>query len=272
MFHIDTMGELVSEIGLAGFGRKYFEFANQVLGIAQCTAFAFSDAHAPCSLVLEGACADQRDFARTLGSAYVAGEFRQDPNIQNRPSHEPVIYASNASAVADSGYRRRFYEEPNLEHELVILGEAGDAMLYTSFYRSAGSSAFAPGEMEAVRLFAGFTLRALKRHLELQGDPAGWAGPSAEGRPDQAVILKHLAAVLVAEGHGLSPREAEVCASIVLGYGTLAISLNLGISENTVATHRKRAYAKLGVSSQNELFTRYFKTVSRLQGGALGTH
>jgi DNA-binding CsgD family transcriptional regulator len=53
----------------------------------------------------------------------------------------------------------------------------------------------------------------------------------------------------------LTRREAEVCTGIVLGYTILGLSMNLGISVNTVATHRKRAYAKLRISSQNELFT-----------------
>jgi DNA-binding CsgD family transcriptional regulator len=67
--------------------------------------------------------------------------------------------------------------------------------------------------------------------------------------------------------YGLSPREAEVCAHIVLGYSTLAIGLNLGVSVNTVATHRKRAYLKLGVCSQNVLFERYFRLVNTLAAG-----
>jgi DNA-binding CsgD family transcriptional regulator len=37
--------------------------------------------------------------------------------------------------------------------------------------------------------------------------------------------------------------------------------MHLGISVNTVTTHRKRAYAKLRVGSQNELFERYFTAV-----------
>lgn len=32
-----------------------------------------------------------------------------------------------------------------------------------------------------------------------------------------------------------------------------AIALTLGIRRNTVLTYRKRAYARLGISSQNEL-------------------
>jgi len=79
----------------------------------------------------------------------------------------------------------------------------------------------------------------------------------------RAELLAHLREVLLAERCSLSPREAGVCAGIILGYTTLGISLNFGISLSTVATHRKRAYRKLGICSQNELFSRYFETVNQ---------
>ena len=72
--------------------------------------------------------------------------------------------------------------------------------------------------------------------------------------------------VLFNSGYGLTPREAEVCASIVLGWTVRGASSRLQISMHTVATHRKRAYSKLGIGSQNELFARYFESLSSLHG------
>jgi DNA-binding CsgD family transcriptional regulator len=42
----------------------------------------------------------------------------------------------------------------------------------------------------------------------------------------------------------LSEREIEICSEIVLGRTPEAIASKLGVSINTVLTHRKRAYAK----------------------------
>jgi len=52
----------------------------------------------------------------------------------------------------------------------------------------------------------------------------------------------------------LSSREAAICARIVTGYSNEAIALDLGISFHSVRTYRRRAYEKLNVTSQNELF------------------
>ena len=56
----------------------------------------------------------------------------------------------------------------------------------------------------------------------------------------------------------LSPREIEVCVRIMLGITSEGIGIDLGISRNTVLTYRKRAYARLNISSQNQLFRLLF--------------
>lgn len=51
--------------------------------------------------------------------------------------------------------------------------------------------------------------------------------------------------------------------AIACGNSTEGISLALGISKNTVSTHRKRAYSRLGISSQAEIFARFCQCVGR---------
>jgi DNA-binding CsgD family transcriptional regulator len=52
----------------------------------------------------------------------------------------------------------------------------------------------------------------------------------------------------------LTPREKEICLRILSGYSSQAISAELGVSLHSTLTYRKRAYEKIGISSQNELF------------------
>jgi DNA-binding NarL/FixJ family response regulator len=54
---------------------------------------------------------------------------------------------------------------------------------------------------------------------------------------------------------GLSPREAEVIAIAAKGCGNREIGQRLGISENSVKIHLKRAYFKLGASDRAEAVT-----------------
>ena len=56
-----------------------------------------------------------------------------------------------------------------------------------------------------------------------------------------------------ADAHGLSKREREVLELLVEGRTATYIAERQFVSPNTVRTHIKRIYAKMGVSSRQEL-------------------
>lgn len=51
----------------------------------------------------------------------------------------------------------------------------------------------------------------------------------------------------------LTPREREVVCLVACGYTSKDVGLSLGISENTVESHRRRIMSKLGIASVAEL-------------------
>ncbi len=57
----------------------------------------------------------------------------------------------------------------------------------------------------------------------------------------------------LAEEYGISPREKEVLFYLGRGYNHGYIAKKLFVSENTVRTHVRHIYGKLGVSSREEL-------------------
>ena len=59
----------------------------------------------------------------------------------------------------------------------------------------------------------------------------------------------------------LSVRECEVVRMILHGHSSESICFNLGISLGTVKTHRKNAYAKLGITSQSELLSLFLQSL-----------
>lgn len=58
----------------------------------------------------------------------------------------------------------------------------------------------------------------------------------------------------------LTAREIEVVRLSLSGFSTRAIAERLAISFETVRAHKKHTYAKLGVSSQSELFALFYET------------
>ena len=273
---VDRVGGLISSIGSPAFGAQYFDLFSAGLSIDQCTVFAFRGSQPPDPLVLEGKSQQMREIAHALAMEYMAGAFTRGPNVHlGQKLQTPTVHCLRADQVPDRTYRLRFYDQPCLAHELVGLGQADDVLYYSSFYRTDRRAAFKSSELEMMTGMANLALKALHRHLELLGGSglqswkAASLGNNTTGADRRREMAAHLRDVLLAEPYARSQREAEVCAGIILGYTTLGISLNFGISVNTVATHRKRAYRKLGVCSQNELFSRYFQVVNHRPGSVL---
>ncbi len=63
--------------------------------------------------------------------------------------------------------------------------------------------------------------------------------------------------------YGLSERESEVLRNILKGYSNKQLRERLFISENTVKTHLKAIYQKLGISSREELFNLIKNQISK---------
>lgn len=55
----------------------------------------------------------------------------------------------------------------------------------------------------------------------------------------------------------LTPREREIVGFILKGHSAEATGQALGVASGTVRIHRRNIYAKLGISSQRELFARF---------------
>jgi DNA-binding CsgD family transcriptional regulator len=71
-----------------------------------------------------------------------------------------------------------------------------------------------------------------------------------EGRPTNKELPR------AGSEKALSPRELQIARHLAEGYTTLNIAAILGVSPNTVRTHIRRAYTKLGVCSRIELLRR----------------
>jgi len=67
-------------------------------------------------------------------------------------------------------------------------------------------------------------------------------------------------------------REVQVCSRAIFGMSSLDISAELGISRETIATYRKRAYSRLGIATQRELLLWYLMLWGEVRGKYLAGH
>ncbi|WP_080799367.1 response regulator transcription factor [Arabiibacter massiliensis] len=83
------------------------------------------------------------------------------------------------------------------------------------------------------------------------GGPERFAAPSQDEGTRRAATARAMRGL--AERHGLTAREEEVCSLLASGRSRPYIRELLCVSKNTVDSHVKHAYAKLGVHSNQEL-------------------
>lgn len=181
------------------------------------------------------------DAARLAGDYALRGWFRADPNLPAIRAAGPVprvLPEGPAGGAYGGDYRARFFGSCGIVDKVSLAVRAPDGMrLYANFHRLADSGRF-PAALRAALVSAGGVLSAaILRDRAIRGAGVG----SATGLD------------------GLTRREAEVCRGILAGLTTEAIALTLGVSRNTVLTLRRRAYARLGVCSQAELFRRAYR-------------
>jgi DNA-binding CsgD family transcriptional regulator len=145
--------------------------------------------------------------------------------------------------IADTEYSQKFFIEPGIAGKICVILRRPDDAICLSLYRDCCEGSFDDEDLRRIDMIKSPLAAAFERHLDLK--------PKRD-MPTPA----QMAALLQGgeSGPALSEREAAVCVGIVTGHSNEAIALHLDLSINSVRTYRRRAYAKLQITSQNELF------------------
>jgi DNA-binding NarL/FixJ family response regulator len=146
---------------------------------------------------------------------------------------------TSASEIDHANYRTHCYTSAGLEDRISLSEARNGRTLRVNLYRYRGKAFCSE---DAARIFdsAKLLLALIRRHDQEASAPALDSSDHCRMR-------------LAAIAPSLPARELDVCTSIVNGVTSEGIALALNVSINTVFTYRKRAYARLGISSQNEL-------------------
>jgi DNA-binding CsgD family transcriptional regulator len=259
---VGAFGRLVGRLGHEDFGDEFYTFFAERLGIDSCTVFKFGAEQTPTCVVANGGLdtsgRERTKIARDVAADYTAEGYRHCPHISlfRAVSDRPVTLLYNPDVLSSRDYRRRYYVRPDVAHELLLAERVKGSLFYVGLYRGQGGR-FSQSAADRLGVYAPFILNCLVRHCEVLEalHPKALASRTTNARIRE--MIPSLRETLLEDSGQLTLREAEVCAWIMVGFCAASIAAGLGISVDTVKTHRKRAYAKLGICSQNELFTRY---------------
>ncbi|HEY6870473.1 MAG TPA: helix-turn-helix transcriptional regulator [Novosphingobium sp.] len=146
--------------------------------------------------------------------------------------------------------------ESALEHyeiadRVVVCGQKAEDFYAVAALRSKDTGEFADEQLKTLAHTADVLIAVCAKHAAMHWDKDKAAA--------QFGSVEKIEKNLRRSDWGLSERELQVSARILFGISAYGIALDLGLGEETVATYRKRLYARLRLGGRHELLQRYLK-------------
>ena len=256
---LDRLGQTVDAIGAGDFAPRLAATLRVLAPYSFTVVFGYRGQARPIDL-FDDFPADKRSIFVT---DYQDGPYLLDPFFLAATAPvDPGLYRMRDLApdrFYQGEYFRNYYVRTGLAEEIGYFTDVGGgATVVVSLMRS--DRPFTGREFRLLENVGAPLQAAIRRH---------WSGLSgAFERPDArgagGIDGGRIAQSLAAFGQGiLTAREREVAEYTLKGHSAEAVGRVLGISAGTVRIHRRNIYAKLRISSQGELFSRFMATLDR---------
>jgi DNA-binding CsgD family transcriptional regulator len=233
----------VLAIGRPGFPQALIGTLRRLANVGHCMVFSLKEEGATRCLLDIGNIPIGGDLGVAYSEHFHAADPNRDAILSEARSAAPIVLPIFARRMYSDSYRKLFFDDSGIVDKFATAIWVEGACFYVNFYRIRSQGRFAPEEVHRLKKVAPAVSALVARHFQDESAP--------HLDPEQS-----LARVLATSPpfDGLTGRERDVCRRILLGLSSEAISAELGISLHSTLTYRKRAYEKLGISSQNELF------------------
>lgn len=235
-----ALADLVAAIGSGEFAARFLAAMRALTGAELCSVFRRDGAGPAALLFAQGDPAQLPDFPLRASRDYAGGFWRSDAQLSRlarRQPSSPVIVRRHASEIADPAYRAACYERAGVTERLSVVWPG----FIANGYRTAAAAPFTAEDIHRLELHAGLLFAALTQHVR--------AGAATGHLFDEAALVERLLGL----DCGLSPREAEIAAALILGETQERIAAAKQLSITTIITYRRRAYSKLGVADRRDL-------------------
>lgn len=197
---------------------------------------------------------------------YYSGAYLLDPFCMAvEEGLAPGFYHLSEIAPDDfyqSDYYRTYYKEASLVDDAYFVIELKDGIkLSIALGRQGEHPPFSAQDLDYLRLINPVIQKAAQRHWNHIWDQQSPPAPASYDLRDQ------IKAAFDNFGRSvLTERERDVAHLLLRGHSAKSAGQKLGISPDTVQTHRKHLYAKLDLTSQSELFSLFIAAVSNASG------
>jgi DNA-binding CsgD family transcriptional regulator len=247
-----ALADLVGAIGTADFPARFHRAFSGLARIDLCSAF-LRDRREPLRLLFaEGEHPAIPGFSLRASLDYSRAFWRSDRRLTalaRQPRKAPIVVRTAATDIADPAWRAACYESADVAERISIVA-SGPPAIIANGYRFSGGDGPGPADIERLDRYAPLFVAALERHAR--------AGAATRPMLNEA----ELAQSLMALRYGLSTREAEISAAMMLGETQDEIASRKRLSYGSVVTYRRRAYGKLGISNRRGLLRLHLRLMA----------
>ena len=263
-----SLGEIIDGLESEQFLEHFIERFGRLVAFDLATIFVYRGRSRPLvvydNFQLAGA---RRGIAAYVESSYVLNPFYQaylkgiGPGVYRIRDLAPDAffeseyyksYRALPRASEEIGFITDGWPE-GMEEALIVFALDDGEIAELGIYRDLAGGGFSDGELARIAAVEPALGAVFRKYWAAAG---GAQASPPDSRVDDAFA-----------GFGeeiLSDRERQVMRMILHGHSSESICFNLGISLGTVKTHRKHAYAKLGISSQSELLSLFLQSLQAL--------
>lgn len=258
---LDTLRDVVQSLGQERFADRLLKLLNLLTPIDYCVVFTYAQDEGPGHLFTHGRM--PRELAESLAEDYVERFHKDDPNFKTLSSDEPLDALTPLPVNIDynPAYRNYFFDRVGLTDKAAAIGQLEHGRVYCNFYRLTDSGRYSATERAELDHIIPVATALIARHHDLL-QASGEIGQPGSARS----VVHNIISMQAGPFAQLTRREREVCERILLGYTSVGIGLDLEIAPSSVITYRRRAYSKLGIATQNELFSLCLRESTRATG------
>jgi len=257
---VELLARSIDSIGHEDFPNTLVEVVRSLVEIDYSVSFAYYGTERPLCLFHTFAPQQRVVFV----DDYLKGPHLLDPFFAAcRRKVETGLYRLRDVApdrFYQSEYYRSYYVQTGLAEEICFTFYLPQGVaVVISLMRSGQSSRFSAREFRILESITPIIASLAQRHW--RDIPEKFTAGTAHNQlsDEQANIESTVAKIFEPR---ITPREIQVVAQVLEGHSSEAIARTLGISVGTVRIHRRNTYAKLRISSQQELFSIFFNNVT----------
>ncbi|WP_151638239.1 helix-turn-helix transcriptional regulator [Noviherbaspirillum aerium] len=249
-----SLSKIISHIGAQDFTSSVLREINRGLAAGSWSVYRTCGRRVPVCYLSNSY--KRRDTTGSCFLAYRDGLYREDRTfdaLEGSKGKDIRILHLTAADVRNPEHRRIIYEHHRLRERLSAARLAADgSILSVNLYRHDDQPAYRERDLQLFEHLARGLFASVERQIALQPIADGsTAAPATAGveLPEDAhrEALRHFAP-------DMPPREVEVSLRLLRGMSHDGIACDLGIGATTVKTYRNRAFARLGIHHNNELF------------------